>query len=208
VQVPHCQRLPGILRRNGIAAPSSKNVVSIADLESQLASPETRVRAENFLARPRRSADRTVTSSVEGTTFRALHRLKFGIRPSALYRAWARRFFASNSERFFLAADAKSYGDQVIFGANDLVATWSESVAGRHDIGFGRAAKLLNLTLNLRYSPAPRALGVGLPLGDIGRLLRPFRAAGAQFPLPPPSRRRPDVVVLPARGFTLVWAGS
>jgi hypothetical protein len=65
-----------------------------------------------------------------------------------------------------------------------------------------------SMDLNLPYSPAPGALGVGLQLGDVARLLWLFRAAGAQFPLPPPSRRRPDVVVLPARGFTLAWAGS
>jgi hypothetical protein len=60
----------------------------------------------------------------------------------------------------------------------------------------------------LRYSPVLCEPAVAWHLADSMRDSLPFRAVGAQLPLPPASRRRSEVVVLPARGSTLAWAGS
>ena len=120
------------------------------ELQEALGSVENQGAVELFFTTGFDSIEAAVHNSVAGSTFRAFQfrRVRISnISPSGLYRKWAVQWCAANFERLRKMASSAEMRTFVIDGATELATHWTEQTGNRHSIGFGRAAKLLNLTI-------------------------------------------------------------
>lgn len=110
---------------------------------------------ENRFFAPRSSSIKElVKESVGGNTFRAFHIKRFGLSPSKVYRDWVTEKLEASVADFRRISCAEEHQEFLFRTVEGLRRHWSEATKGRHEIEFGRAAKLLNLSLKflLRYS--------------------------------------------------------
>jgi len=84
-----------------------------------------------------------VTRSIDGTTFRAFHTKRFGDGPSILYRRWGHAYFPVHISAFTDADTPVRYQYLIDTAVEALQAEWP----AESDLDFGRAAKMINLTL-------------------------------------------------------------
>jgi hypothetical protein len=132
-----------------VIGPTPVRFRSREDLIDQLRSPRTQSAVDEFLQMRQLSLRDLVHMSVASNTFRAypLRRLGLGLKPSTLYYEWAKAYLDAHAGRFLEAAEDQAYADAVLKAAHDLRAHWHQMTLGRHDVGFGRAAKMFNLTM-------------------------------------------------------------
>lgn len=112
---------------------------------------------EAFIRRGENDIATIVKASVSGNTFRAFP-LPDGLRPSVIYRSWVtQRLTAALGDIQHLSSPSHMRA-LIISAANDLSAHWHVSTQGKREIGFGRAAKLLNLSVKhmLWHDQIPR----------------------------------------------------
>ena len=134
------------------------------ELHEALGSLENQGAVDRFFSAEFDSIEAIVHNSVAGSTFRAFWFRSLGISnitPSALYRKWAVQWCTANFDRLCKIDSNTEMRALVVDGATELEAHWSEQTAKRHSIGFGRAAKLLNLTIKFllclnTFSPSDR----------------------------------------------------
>ena len=120
------------------------------ELLESLGSAKNQDAVDRFFTSRFDSIEAIVNYSVAGSTFRAFRFRSVGIfdiRPSGLYRKWAVQWCSANFERFREISSNAEMREFVIDGATELATHWAEQTGGWHSIGFGRAAKLLNLTI-------------------------------------------------------------
>jgi len=113
---------------------------------------------QEFIARKESSLPEIVKASVSGNTFRAFHFKRHALqtRPSDLYRSWVSQRFKNDWDAIYQMSSFDEMANYVVRTAIALDNHWhrrTNVTAVR--IGFGRAAKLLNLSLkHLLWSPA------------------------------------------------------
>lgn len=88
-----------------------------------------------------------VATSVAPNTFRAFHLRRFQLRPSALYRSWCSRWLAAELGSFRRLDAVDGMRAWMLRGAGALNADWLGHTNGEYQIGIGRAAKLLALSV-------------------------------------------------------------
>lgn len=96
------------------------------------------------------SIEAAVKSSVTGNTFRAFRFRSVGIHdlaPSSVYREWTNLQLNKDKNAICKIESFESMMQYVIDTASKLDKDWSEKTKGRNKIGFGRSAKLLNLSI-------------------------------------------------------------
>jgi hypothetical protein len=123
---------------------------SIEQLLAAMDSRDVRDDVDRFRAAHRCSIEELVRYSVAGNTFRAFPLRRLGLSPSHLYRAWTAEWIREQRQHLVgstAVTTADALQDLLVGGAHRLAAHWNTATAGRHDIGFGRAAKLLGLSL-------------------------------------------------------------
>lgn len=116
------------------------------ELIETLASKVTAATINAFISQNETDIAAIVKASVSGNTFRAFP-LPDGLRPSFIYRSWVTaRLTARLGEiqRLSAPTDMRAL---IITTAKDLSAYWHTTTNGKREIGFGRAAKLLNLSV-------------------------------------------------------------
>jgi hypothetical protein len=101
-----------------------------------------------------------VRKSVDGNTFRAFRFRSAGIndlKPSMLYRSWTATWLQQNLASIQKIDSREVWQELVIKGARELRDHWIEATRKQHDIQFGRAIKLLNLSVKflLRLETLP-----------------------------------------------------
>lgn len=109
----------------------------------------------DYLAEPFESIRAAVVQSVAGNTFRAFRLRSLGVdqRPSDIYRDLVTQIFEENFQRFVQISCEADYDDFVLESARLVAQRFDEIAAVRGFMGFGRAAKLFNLSCKamLRY---------------------------------------------------------
>lgn len=88
--------------------------------------------------------------SVDHSTFRAFRFASVGVHhvtPSGIYRQWATEWLKESLPKLRQAETCEEFQQVVICGAKDLATSWLKQTNDLHDIGFGRAIKLINLTV-------------------------------------------------------------
>lgn len=106
------------------------------------------------------SVEDVVRKSVDGNTFRAFRFRSAGInnlKPSVLYRYWTAAWLQKNLAGIQKTDSREAWQEFVIKGAHELRYSWIEATRQQHDIQFGRAIKLLNLSVKflLRLEALP-----------------------------------------------------
>jgi hypothetical protein len=101
---------------------------------------------DDFFFERSNSIDELVTESVSGNTFRAFPLKRYGIQPSVLYRKWACNWLEQNLSEIRRFKSRSEMGDAIITAAHALNAHWNDRTEMKCELGFGRAAKMLNLT--------------------------------------------------------------
>lgn len=119
------------------------------ELQKKLASQAVKDNFKNFFATGKDSILHLVETSVQGNTFRAFHHKPVGvtIRPSDLYRNLAPSILENAVDEWCQIASRKGMHYFVLKQAKQLQKQWLERTDNKVDIGIGRAAKLLNLSL-------------------------------------------------------------
>jgi hypothetical protein len=117
---------------------------------------------ERFLTAHSVSLADLVHASVSANTFRAFHLKQFGLAPSVEYRQWTTRWIGDLASALFgqdRQVTRQGVRTRVIRGAYELDAHWQTLTGGQQAMGFGRAAKLLGLSVQhlLWYSGASDA---------------------------------------------------
>jgi hypothetical protein len=115
-------------------------------LVAALGSPATAEWAADFFAGGPLPLAEIIRLSVTSNTFRAFPIARH-VAPSTLYREWANSYLSEHLPIFFAAANPAGYGVAVADAAVDLTRHWSRKTGGHHELGFGRAAKMINLTI-------------------------------------------------------------
>ncbi len=113
-------------------------------------SPAVQKDIDAFMTEHSCSSAVLVRHSVTGNTFRAFHLRKLGLSPSQCYRAWTTEWIEKIVE--VVKAQHQTLNNQVlrrhlIDGSYKLDAHWRTMTAGAANMGFGRAAKLLGLSV-------------------------------------------------------------
>lgn len=119
---------------------------TIDELRTALENETTVLGVSEFLKRKSGCVEEIVRDSVGHNTFRAFHIGRFGLRPSVVYRTWATRQLEQSLPQFRQANTVQDMRLLLLASAHALRTHWMEATDGRHDIGFGRSAKLLNLS--------------------------------------------------------------
>lgn len=128
-------------------AKSPASFRDVADLRAYLGSAEVHACVGDFLRAPRWTLEDVVRRSVEGTTFRAFAIKRYGASPALLYRGWLREYLEAHLADFLRAPDAAAYQEALDRAVAALQGAWRLETGGQDDLGYGRAAKLLNLSL-------------------------------------------------------------
>lgn len=122
----------------------------VADILRAMRSPEVQGDIDTFISTQHASSKELVKRSVTGNTFRAFHLKAFGLKPSDCYRAWTTQWIEgivsilqAHDERI----SNQSLRSHLIKGAYALDLHWKQITGGRAAMGFGRAAKLLGLSV-------------------------------------------------------------
>lgn len=122
-----------------------------------LGGKETAETIEAFIRRNESDIATIVKASVSGNTFRAFS-LPDGLRPSVIYRSWVTERLTTALGDIQRLSSTSHMRALIISAANDLSAHWHVATQGKREIGFGRAAKLLNLSVKhmLWHDQIPR----------------------------------------------------
>lgn len=113
------------------------------ELVRRLADSSTASAAMNFYAQRSLNIRSVVETGVTGNTFRAFRNLS--VRPSVAFRAWAVSYIESTQDELKVISEMHSYALYVHSATEDLCSYWGKTTGT--EIGYGRAAKLLNLVL-------------------------------------------------------------
>jgi hypothetical protein len=156
------------------------------ELIEYLKSADVSTAIQGWMSDPSWTWQDVVVKSIDGTTFRAFHTKRFGRRPSELYRDWGHAYFSKNISAFADADCADTYQQAIDAAVNSLQAAWP----AERPVDYGRAAKLINLTLKhcllLGELPAPtrQVLGSKLHVALDRYTLAPIARLARQFKLP------------------------
>lgn len=109
--------------------------------------------ADTFFSERRDSISELVIESVGSNTFRAFHIKKFGCQPSKLYRDWATAELTKHLPEFRKIRSSEDHQKFLRKRVGDLENEWADATRKKAHLGFGRAAKLINLSLKflLKY---------------------------------------------------------
>lgn len=116
---------------------------SLQDLLESLQSPRTTAVANAFFAAESTSLQDVVTKGVAGNTFRAFRNLP--VRPSVAFREWTVAYIQQSFDQILQAHSPQIYSDYVHGASLELCNYWQRVMDA--EMGYGRAAKLLNLVL-------------------------------------------------------------
>ena len=116
---------------------------SVPDLVEQLRSPRTIAVARAFFAAESASIQDVVTQGVGGNKFRAFRNLP--VRPSVAFREWTAAHIQESLNQIREIQTPQAYSTYVHDTSLAFCNYWQR--ATNSEIGYGRAAKLLNLVL-------------------------------------------------------------
>jgi hypothetical protein len=121
----------------------------IQQFRTALSAPDNRKRVRLFFEQRCDNMEVIVNISVAGNTFRAFPFRKFGLtlKPSAVYRQWTVGWLERSLIEFRSIRTRSQMRDLFATTASRLEKHWLTCTSGKHSLGFGRAAKLLNLTM-------------------------------------------------------------
>jgi hypothetical protein len=88
-----------------------------------------------------------VRRGVDHTTLRAFALAQYQVSPSGIYRAWAQQYLLDHVAEVLHATDDASHQHFIDGAVDSLQRAWRTATQARAEIDYGRAAKLLNLTL-------------------------------------------------------------
>jgi hypothetical protein len=94
-----------------------------------------------------KSLDDIVKKQVSSNTYRAFKKSAGGIRPSDVFKKWVRRFIVKNNGAINNIDCQNDYDRFVHSATMSLCKYWKSRM--KYDVGYGRAAKLLNLVLKI-----------------------------------------------------------
>ncbi|MCG3167388.1 MAG: hypothetical protein POELPBGB_03178 [Bacteroidia bacterium] len=94
-----------------------------------------------------RSTDEIISQNIAGNTFRAFRISKNGKRPSVIFKNWCYKFLIRSKGKIKGISSQKEYDRFVLNATNALVRHWRKEIG--YEVGWGRAAKLLNLVFKL-----------------------------------------------------------
>lgn len=123
---------------------------SITELVAAATSAANQAAFNDFFRQRFTTPKEAVDESVQGNTFRAFRFNAVGIhdlKPSAVYRTWTTDWLTQSLSGISAINSRTELRRFVIKGAHALDNHWSEVTGSRNLIGFGRAAKLLNLSV-------------------------------------------------------------
>lgn len=99
--------------------------------------------AKSFFAQRSSSISEVVRTGVSGNTFRAFRNLN--VQPSVTFRTWATDYITTTIQALTAISDDQSYAAYVSNATNNLCREWLDLT--KTEMGYGRGAKLVNLTL-------------------------------------------------------------
>lgn len=116
---------------------------SLQALIESLQSSRTTAVANSFFAAESTSLQDVVREGVAGNTFRAFRNLP--VRPSVAFREWTVVYIQQSFNQILQAPTPQSYSGYIHDASIALCRYWQQ--ATNSEMGYGRAAKLLNLVL-------------------------------------------------------------
>ena len=116
---------------------------STQELIESLRSDRTRAAAQAFFANGSATVSDVVIAGVSGNTFRAFRNLP--VQPSVAFRGWTTNYLQDSLNDIAHAVTQQSYSAYVHNASLALCEYWRG--ATNSEMGYGRAAKLLNLVL-------------------------------------------------------------
>lgn len=136
---------------------------TLEEFVEQVGSVRNRNDVDEFFFAPKNSiscVEDVVRESVDGNTFRAFRFRSAGIgnlKPSVLYRSWTTIWLQQNLASIKTMGSREEWQEFVVKGARELRDHWIDATRQQHDIQFGRAIKLLNLSVKflLRLETLP-----------------------------------------------------
>jgi hypothetical protein len=176
-----CRRFNAFLGSNFMRAFDTRD-----ELIGYLRSVEVAAQIRQWLSHQSWTWKQVVVKSIDGTTFRAFHTKRFGRGPATLYREWGHEYFPKNISAFASSDSAASYQDAIDAAVSSLQSAWPVE----RPLDYGRAAKMINLTLKhcLLLADLPlatrQALGLKLHVALDRYTLAPVARLGPQFKLP------------------------
>jgi hypothetical protein len=146
-----------------MSKPTPQVFTDIATFITVIGSAENTAAVEDFFFAPkhrRNTVEEVVLESVTGSTFRAFRFKSDGIdhlKPSVIYREWVSTWLTASLPELLQVTEHAQLQRLVMSGAKELSVSWLKQTEQRNDIGFGRAIKLLNLTVKhaLRLTTIP-----------------------------------------------------
>ena len=148
---------PSVPSRSAKESQNTKPFVfaSVQEFRAHLSASETKQRVRQFFSQRCQSVPGVVRVSVGGSAFRAFPFQRLDLKtadnraliPSALYRKWATPWLRSGLPELRAIQSHEEMGRFVATAAQKLDKHWTRETKGRHNLGFGRAAKMLNLTI-------------------------------------------------------------
>ena len=130
------------------SAPKPFIFQSKEQLRAEVGSRLNRKAYKDFFSQDFQDLGEVVKESVASNTFRAFHWKKHNIgdTPSRFYRRWTNALLSKSYPAFLGCSDPKDYQTLLIQSAKRLVKDWDKTTSGLHQLQFGQAAKLLNLS--------------------------------------------------------------
>ena len=117
-----------------------------AELVKRLQSKRILERIRTYYSR-KKTLESIIKWQVSSNTYRAFRKSATGVGPSIVFRAWIRRFIRNSRSRISRIQSQRAYDAFVDSATNSLRRHWKAMM--RYDIGYGRAAKLINLVMKV-----------------------------------------------------------